>query len=590
MEENTRQANQELRFQGTPVSDGIAIGHLYYLSSHQEELIPEFDIATSEVGREINRYRSAISSSKTDLEDLQSFMAREGSTPEAISIIDTHIQMLDDPFMTSFMEEKISGMLQNTESVFKSVMKDYEVQFSRVNDNFFQQRLLDVKDLSKRIMRHLYPRRYFSINDIPEDSIVFAPELVPSDTAEASSSRVSSFISQFGGGTSHAALIARSKGIPYVTSIDIDVLKEYNAALTIVDGTTGEIILNPSEKTLKEYEQRQEDNRKQFAEIIRESDLPTRTADGTDIEVLANIESLDDLDLLHLYHAKGIGLFRSEFLFLQKEVRNSSEEEQFLLYREIVKRAEGLPIVFRLFDVGGDKEGVTQEISEVNPALGCRAIRFLLRHRDIFRIQVRAILRAAVFGNVKLLIPLVSDYAELIETKKFIHIVREELLEEGQQVSGELLIGSMMEVPSAVITSDEIAEESDFLSIGTNDLLQYTLAADRCNPMICNMYKPSHPSIIKMIQMIIESGKKKRTPVSLCGEIGSNPLFIPLLLGLGLKSFSCAPRHIPIVKRIIRKLHMKETEVLAKQVLRLRISEDIHQLLSKSYDEIIRRD
>jgi phosphotransferase system enzyme I (PtsI) len=314
---------EELILKGAPISGEIAIGKLFFLEAFQEEIVPEFSIPTAEVEREIGRYRRAVLSSREDLHDLQRFLAKEGST-EAISIIDTHIQMLEDPFMTTFMEKKIRQRMKNTETVFRSVMVDYEKEFSKVKDSFFKQRLLDVKDLSQRILRNLHPRKTLQTGEIPENSIIFTKELIPSSTAEASKGQVKGFITEIGGTTSHAALIAKSKGIPYVTNISTNLLYMHKGAAVVIDGKTGDVIVNPTEVTMQKYQKNLDDELQKESLKIDEGTDGTLTKDGVRVDLFANIENLSDLDLLIPYNAEGIGLFRSEFLFFGTGIRGMS--------------------------------------------------------------------------------------------------------------------------------------------------------------------------------------------------------------------------------------------------------------------------
>ena len=534
----------------------------------------------------MGRYRRAVHLSRDDLNDLQRFLAKEGST-EAVSIIDTHIQMLEDPFMTTFMEKKIRERLKNTEVVFRSVMSDYEKEFSKVKDSFFKQRLLDVKDLSERILRNLHPRKLISTADIPKDSVVFTKELVPSSTAEASKGHVLGFITELGGMTSHAALIARSKGIPYVANVPIDALHALQSSAVIIDGETGHVIINPTLETISKYEVKKDQTDQNQSRIKKEVEAKTETTDGTRVEILANIENLNDLDLLCPYKAEGIGLFRSEFLFFGKELQTFSEEDQFILYQQVMKKANGMPVVFRVFDVGGDKGNINLYDPEPNPALGCRAIRFLLRNREIFAHQLRALLRVSLDGDLRILLPLISDVSELIQAKELIQEVAIELRSEGHEIAEEIPVGSMLEVPSAVVICDLISKECDFVSIGTNDLIQYTLAADRATQDFHSFYKPTHPSIIRMIQYIVKESAKTKTPVSLCGEMASDPLMTPLLIGLGVRKLSCASRYIPLIRKMVSQIQLEEAESLAEEVLKLETSEQIDNLLKEKYQKIV---
>lgn len=578
--------SEEIRYKGVPVSEGIAIGKLLLLICDQDEIIPEFAIPISAVDSEITRYRSAITSSRKDLHDLQSFLVQEGST-EAVTIIDAHIQMLDDPLMTTFVEEKIRLMLKNTESVFRSVIGDYESKFNKLSDQFFKQRLLDVKDLSKRIMKNLHPNMEKPASEaIPDQSVVFSKELVPSDAAAVANNQVTAFVTKTGGKTSHAALIAQAKGIPYVVAdIDLDEFTEVDDLVVIVDGKSGDVILNPTEDTLTRYQALKDNLTKEYVRFVSEGHLDVETKDGCKIEVLANIEQLDDLQLLHQYNAAGIGLFRSEFL-IPKDFFQFQEEDQFQQYKQVLEKADGLPVVLRVFDIGGDKGENNLFTDGQNPALGCRAIRLLLSNREIFQRQLRALLRASIYGDLRILIPLISDVNELIETKELIKELRVELEQAGHQVTQDIPIGSMIEVPSAALTADIIAKESDFLSLGTNDLIQYTLAADRLNQNVHTYYKPTHPSVLRLIKRVIIEAQKQKISLGICGEIASNPYFTLLLLGMGMRQFSCAPKTIPIVKNMIRRVSLEEAKCFTYDVSKLSDAKEIYDLLIRRYDEL----
>ena len=560
---------EELHLTGSSVSEGIAIGTLCFIEERKKKSFPDFAIKQSEVPKEINRYRSAITSSRRDLERLQNFLCKEGSE-EAVSIIDSHIQMLDDPLMTTVMEEQIEGMLRNTETVFNSVMSSYEDQFSKIDDAFFKQRLVDVQDLSNRILSHLCeeekPQTLF-----PKSGIVCARELIPSDTAEAPMGHVAAFISEMGGMTSHAALIARAKGIPYVAHVDFDTLRDFGPVVAIIDGKKGLVILNPAKETLSHYAKLQTQIAEEERVLRQEVSLDTATLDGCPIEVSANLDTLSDIDHIHDDRPTSIGLFRTENLFFKRDLLDTDEEEQYSLYSEAVKKARGLCITFRTFDVGSDKS-VLRELwsTEPNPALGCRAVRYLLQQKDLFKIQLRALARASKHGPIRILFPLISEVQELEDAR--------ELFLEAKKEAGiiaDIPCGAMIEVPSAVLTCDAIAKQCDFLSIGTNDLVQYTLATDRCNPRLTDFYKPIHPAVVKMIAMAINASSRQSTPIALCGEMGSDPRLIPLLIGLGITSFSCAPRYIPQVKRTIRETSFQSAQTLAHQILTLDTSSQV---------------
>jgi len=565
-------SDEEKRFQGAPVSEGIAIGKPYFLGSAQEEAIPEFQIARGKEEEEVLRYHKAISSSRKDLEKLQEALSLEGSH-DAMQIIGTHIEMLEDPQMTADVEKRIRDMGQNTEMALTLVIDEYRVRFSRTSDLFFQQRLTDVLDLSRRILGHLAFKKRREISDIPPNSVVFSRELVPSDTATAQASRVSAFVTQFSGGNSHAALIARAKGIPLVASVDMHAIQSLKGKCVIVDGLTGEIIVNPTQGTLRKYQemkQRLQQNLLLFEEMAH---LNPETQDGFEIKIFANIGSLAESQYLNKTH--GVGLFRSENLFLENPELFSDEEEQFRIYSELLKQASGLPVVVRVFDVGGDKPppGIPGVIT------GERGIRFLLQNQKFFVIQLRALLRAAQFGDLRILLPLVSDVNELKETKFLIEQIKREC---GLTCSPP--VGCMIEVPSAILIADILAKEAHFFSIGTNDLIQYVLGVDRSQNQD---FLPAHPSIIRLLKMTIIEARRHNLPVTICGEIASSPMFIPLLIGLGIHQISCALRFIPQVNWMIRNCTLLESCQIADQILQMQSPAEISKLLMETYRRIM---
>ncbi len=576
----------EIYIKGSPVSEGIAIGIPVFLSSEGEG-VPDFPISTGEVDHEIARYRMALSSSRVDLKKLQDNLNEEGSS-EIASIIGTHIQMLDDPLMTTHMETKIREMLKNTEAVFHTVIHDYEERFSSKTDGFFQQRLSDVRDLSQRVLRNLSDTNQVSFDEIPQDAIVFAKELIPSDTASIQASRVSGFVTESGGGTSHAALIARAKGIPYVSNVSMDVLEKISRGPIIIDGGTGDVILNPAASTIEKFEKLKKRMMKQYQQLENEKDLPAETLDGFRVELLANINNLGDLELSHHHAAAGVGLFRSEYLFLEDPALFFDEKAQIERYKEIFEHSKGLMITLRVMDLGGDKySDVFPEMSkEPNPVLGCRGIRFLLGRVDVFKTQLRAVLQAGVGHKIRLLFPLITDIHELRRVKVIVQEVKAELHQSGIPFLEHVLLGSMLEVPSAILVCDALAQESDFLALGTNDLIQYMLGIDRSNPVMSDFYYPTHPGVIRMIRMSLLEAKRHSKSVTICGEMASNPLFTALLLGLGVRQFSCAPRFIPVIKRAIRHLSLMDAVDIAEHVLNLKTSEEISTFLTEEAKKI----
>ncbi len=547
--------SEEIRLQGVPISGGIAIGIIQVFHHNEEWVVPEYEILHEHIELEIGRYRLALSKSKENLRELQDLFHEEGGS-EGASIIGAQIQMLEDPLLTGEIEDKIRASRKNGESVFKGFISEYMRFFSDESDPEVHQRLLDVKDVAARVLKHLYPQWVEHDEKNLLQSIICSYELVPSYTAEATLGEVQAFITEIGGSTSHAALIAKAKAIPYVSNIKIDTLKVSGGCTVIVDGTYGNVIINPSKTTINMYQRKQRGQSVRF-DVMKEEEAEVRTIDGTIIDVQANVETLADLDLLKRAKIKKIGLVRSEFLYMRKELETVGENEQYQLYKKLVQLAGNMEIVFRVFDIGSDKKLLSANNHEPNPALGERSIRFLLKHRKFFSTQIRAILRASVFGKVHLMLPLVTDIGELIEAKMHIHEERLKLEKEGYEVPGVLSIGCMVEVPAFVIMCDQMVKECDFLSIGTNDLIQYTLAVDRSNPLTSDRYGEAHPSILRMIEHVVKIGHGANIPVSICGEIASNPLYTKRLLELGVRALSCAPRYIPAIKRAIRSIDLE---------------------------------
>jgi phosphotransferase system enzyme I (PtsI) len=551
------EVKEEVRLKGTSVSDGIAIGTLYYLRKNEKFQIPEYPLLEGEISGEIDRYRAAILTSKEELERLKFYLKNEGSL-DAVSVIEAHIQMLSDPLLIEEVEKRISLEKRNTESVFLAFIEEYLSFFEGSEDPEMHERLLDVKDLATRILRHLHPNSCGEEKNIPSCSIVIAYELIPSHIAEVSSNHVSAYVTEVGGPTSHAGLIAKSKGIPSVTDIPLEQIELAEGAVAIVDGYEGSIILYPSDATMLFYSEKR-NFLKNSVEAGEEIPMNVQTEDGIQIDVQANLENLHDIDALKKYKVQTIGLVRSEFLYLKKELDAFGEEEQFNVYKKLMQLSGNIEVTFRVFDVGSDKKFFKLNHGyEANPALGHRSIRFLLQQRELFSIQIRAILKASIYGKLRLLLPLITDIEELREAKRIIQEEKDRLRKDGYVIAEKILIGCMVEVPAFVMMCDQFVKECDFLSIGTNDLAQYTLVADRGNPRTASRYRQDHPSILRMIKKVAEEGEKGGIPVSICGEMASNPEFTELLISLGIRIFSCPPRFIPLIKKKVQSCRLKE--------------------------------
>lgn len=565
---------KEVVLQGIPICRGIAIGRIFYLKRN-EFIVCEEIISRDQVEKEIERYRTALIKSQEDLKKLQSQLKKE-SALDSMLILEAQLQMLQDPLMTKDIEEEIRTTYRNAEFIFQKALVNFQKKFYALEDTFFKERFKDLKDLAGRVMSCLNQSACFSLKDLPPGFIVCAQELTASDAAEAHALPIEAFITQSGGITSHAVIVAKAKGIPYITNVDVDILKQHTIKYIIVDGRLGQVIINPTEETLSRYEQVRAEIQKQVKDLEDVISWPAQTFDGYSIRLCANLSMAHEADLVQVFGGEGIGLFRSEYIFLSK-TEIPSEEEQFHIYSQLVQKMNKLPIVIRTFDLSGDK--VSKIIAfEKNSFFGGRATRLLLQEKEIFRTQIRAILRANVHGNISLLFPMLSTLNELREAKRLVEEVQEEL-----KMPHRIRLGSMIEVPSAALISDHFAEVCDFLSIGTNDLIQYSLAADRS--YIHGCHELTDPSVIRLIRLITHEANKVNIPVSICGEMAADPRLTMLFIGLGVKELSVAPNRLLLIKDAVRRTSLVDAVYLVEEVLRLPTAEEVLDLLIKEYQK-----
>ncbi len=574
----------EIFLEGSALSRGIAIGTPLFLDNVDIEIY-EVAIDPSRIAEEVERYRQALAATKSDLQSLKDSLELEG-IKDGVEVLDAHVQLTDDPLLNAQVEEEIIKACKNAEFILKRVMKGFAKKFSKLQDPFFQQRFEIVQDIYKRVQDHLTENTQGGLAEIPEDSIVFAQCITPSSAAEANRNQVAAFVTQFGGAMSHMAIVAKAKGIPYVANIDFSkIAKLSKSTVVIVDGLLGRIIVNPSEKTLNEYRQLRDHIQLKFDELKSSCVLLSSTTDGERIRLSANVEIADDFSLLQQHGAEGVGLFRSEYLVLRRGCF-PSENEQYEVYKSLVDHMTGSPVVIRAFDLGMDKVlmGLPQS-KEQNPSLGLRAIRFLLREKELFGVQVRAVLRAAVHGDVRILFPMVSSVSELREAKDVVYRAYDALLKEGYDVPKTIKLGCMVEVPSAAMIADLLARECDFLSIGTNDLIQYALAIDRTQSVGSDLFTSTHPGVVRLIKIIVQAAHHESVPVCVCGEMASDPRFVPLLIGLGITELSVASRFLPLIKHVVRNTNKQEATLLAQKVLTLKTSLEIQNTLVDYYQK-----
>ncbi len=572
---------KEIRLRGAAICSGIAIGTPFVYTCPQA-VVPHFTIAIDEVEGEIARYHSALEESEGQVRVLRGKLEAEGAV-EGAAILEAHLHIIRDPILVDEVEEQIRSTLQNVEHVFQRAIDNYADKFRALDDPYFRERLNDLNDIGRRVMGRLRACVRVPLEEAPENAIVFAHELTPSDTAEADTSRISAFVTQVGGDTSHAAIMAKAKGIPYVARVDFRNASDFSRGIVIVDGRNGEVILNPTPATLSKYRELKREHARHFERFEALGHLTSETIDGYKVVLSANIEMFNELELLKKYGGSGVGLFRSEYILTARQ-NFPSEEEQYLIYGRIAEAMEGKSVTIRTFDVGGDKFRELPIVQhEENPFLGCRAIRLMLKEHEAFKVQLRAILRASVNGNVRILFPMVSGLPELMEAKGYVRQAMEELRQEGIPFDENIPLGCMIEVPSAAITCDVLARECDFMSIGTNDLVQYSLAVDRDNQAMSYLYTPAHPSVLRLIKMIVSEGNRNGIPITVCGEMAADPRFTPLLLGLGVHELSVSARYLPIVKNAIRACSIVRATQLAERILAMPTSMEILDTLIQHY-------
>ena len=575
---------QEIIIKGINASPGICIGKAYRVDREGVEVVEKYQIQTEDLPNEVKRFESAVKKSK---DELLGILKKSPEELQHAHILETHLALLKDKMLYGRCIEIIKQENINAEWALKTVVSNLKDIFETMTDPYLRERSADVVQVADNIMRNLMGAEKVNIAAIKKRVILVAHDLTPAETSQINLERVKGFITDRGGKASHTGIIARSLEIPAVVGLKEATSTIRNDDLIIVDGNSGIVVLHPTEDTLVQYEERKINYEEYKAVITRESSAPAESIDGVRLSVMGNIELPEEVFALINYGGDGIGLYRTEFQYFN---RNDfpGEDELFDKYKDVVEVMAPKPVTIRTLDINGDKavnNGVLSE--EANPALGLRAIRYCLKKPQVFMDQLRAILRAAAFGNVRILFPMISTYFELCEANRMLEKAAESLEKDGLSYKRDIQIGAMIEVPSAVIMADVLAEKVDFFSIGTNDLIQYSLAIDRGNEQVAHLFQPLDPAIIRMLKHVADVAREKDIKVFMCGEMAGTPHLIPLLLGLGMDELSMNPQTIPDIKRVIRALNVADTRSFIKEVLTQTTAKSAFELIKATYGSIL---
>ena len=583
----SRRSEKGNTLKGIAVSAGIIIGKVRLVDRSRVKILYQYLISEEQVSREVKRFKKALSSTRKQILSLKKKMPEQ--IKEHAFILDTQLMIMDDAKISESTVDTIVTEKMNAEWALKESVLEIRRLFEQMDNGYIQERIHDVEYVAERILRNLSGKEQESLSEINERVIIVAHDLSPADTSEMNTGRVMGFVTDVGGPTSHTAIMAQALEIPAVVGLESVTQRVRDGMLIVVDGHTGEIVLEPDDDLIIFYQEKQLALEKYRTSIERISYLPAETVDGHTIAVQANLELLEEVVPARDHGAEGIGLYRTEFLYLRSQGKGlPTERELYEDYSELAEIVAPDPVTIRTLDLGGDKFSSDLTLAgEMNPALGLRAIRYCLKEPKIFKRQLRAILRASAHGSIRLLFPMVSGLREILETKKILREVKQDLNKKRIKYARNIEVGIMIEIPSAVTMADSLAKHVDFFSIGTNDLIQYALAIDRVNEHVAYMYQPFHPAILRMIQQVVTAAKSAGIKVALCGEMAGDPFCTIILVGIGLDELSMNAQSIPIIKRIIRAISMKEAQADLEHIMQLETAEDVREYIVKRMRPLI---
>ncbi|MGZ5473257.1 MAG: phosphoenolpyruvate--protein phosphotransferase [Thermoanaerobaculia bacterium] len=568
-------------YKGVGVSPGIAIGRAVIVEKRVSSVY-RVPIREEEVPAEVTRFLESLEKTRDELHDLKVKVSRSMGD-EYASIFEAHAMIVGDASFADKVTQKIEIEQVNAEWALAEVQEELQARFASFDDDYLRERVADVKDVAERVLVNLMGIAHHDLSEIEHDVVIIADDLTPSDTVHFNRRPIVGFATEVGGRTSHTLIIAKSLFMPAVIGVPRLTKIVDNDEMVIVDGYEGTVVVNPTPAMISEYRSRESRHEEAVTKLLENRDLAAVTKDHHKISLQANIELIEELDDATKFGAEGIGLYRSEFLYISTSPFLPTEEEHFNIYRKLAEATAPNWCVIRTFDLGGKK--LAREVmgsKEDNPVLGLRALRLCMQHRDMFKTQLRALLRASAFGKIKIMFPLVSGVQELRQVKTLVREIRLELDAEGIAYNRELQIGIMIEVPAAAVIADMLATEADFFSIGTNDLIQYSLAIDRGNENVSYLYEPLHPALLRLIKGVIDAGKRAGIPVSMCGEMASDPIYAIVLLGLGLEIYSMNPSSIPVVKNVIRSVRYRDCRRIAEAALLKKTAQEIEEFIIES--------
>ncbi len=563
---------KELR--GIAVSPGVAIGRAFVFMREDSFLVPLRKVKKNELGDEIARLEDAITRTRAEILGIRKKLSGQ-TGGEHSDIFNAHLLILEDRTLIEDVIAHIKNHQAAAEHSFSTVIQKYFQAFSKIDDEYLRERVADIKDVSRRLLHNLHGEKKNVLEHLEDEVILIAHDLSPSDTASMDKEKVRAFVTEIGGPTSHTAILGRSMEIPAIVGLDRVTQEVKTGDRVIVDGTHGVVIVNPDKKVIDEYTKYGKQFTATITELDKLRDLPAETTDGRHIVVASNIEFGDEIPSVLSHGSEGVGLYRTEYLFMNRKDL-PDEEEQFQAYKEAAQKIAPHPVIIRTLDLGGDKFLSSLDVPrEMNPFLGWRAIRFCLTRVDVFKNQLRAVLRASAYGHLRLMYPMISNVQELRMSNKVLEECREELRKEKKKFDPKMEVGAMIEIPSAAITSDVLAQEADFFSIGSNDLIQYSLAVDRVNEKIAYLYEPTHPAILRLIQQVITNGHNAKRWVGCCGEMASDVAIAVLLVGLGIDELSISPFVLPKVKKVIRAVSLKQAQTIAAKALQFHTGSEV---------------